>query len=150
VRANGSRGATIERGSKNCIFSNNVVAASGREGLWAPDCLGLVVTNNIFDRNGRKPNGDRPRYVWNANITINEAPGEPTKSPTQDYLVANNLIISMASQVAAVRVDANETTSGIVLTNNVLRGDNRRILLEGPRAAEILAAANDGSSTTKE
>ncbi len=77
MRQNGSRGVTIERGSRDCVFSDNVVSQSGREGLWAPDCTGLVVTGNVFNRNGRKPNGPEPRYIWNANITINEAHADP-------------------------------------------------------------------------
>ncbi len=129
---NGSRGVTIERGSRDCIFADNVVRASGREGLWAPDCVGLVVTGNVFDRNGRKPNGDKPRYVWNANVTINDSHGDPSESPMRDYVVSNNLIYTTADQIAAIRVDALEATEAIVLAGNVLRGENRKILLQGP------------------
>ncbi len=139
---NGSRGVTIERGSHDCIFADNVVRTSGREGLWAPDCVGLVVTGNVFDRNGRKPNGNEPRYVWNANVTINDSHGDPSESPTRDYVVANNLIYTTAGQVAAIRVDALATTEAIVLSNNVLRGDNRKILLEGPNRQAVVLTAN--------
>lgn len=84
---NGSRGATIERGSVRCVFADNVVARSGREGLWAPDCVGLVVSGNIFDRNGRKPNVPERKQIWNANITISENERDPPNSPARDYLV---------------------------------------------------------------
>jgi hypothetical protein len=94
IRDNGSRGCTIECGSKNCILSGNLVANSGREGLWAPDCTGRVITGN----NGRKPNGTRPHQVWNANITVNEDRSDPTKSPTQDYLIAHNVLYTTPSQ----------------------------------------------------
>src|SRR5262249_8098093 len=70
VRAAGSRGVTIERGSKHCTLRGCVVAGSGREGLWAPNCTGLVVTGNVFCDNGRKPNGKEPGQVWNATITV--------------------------------------------------------------------------------
>lgn len=138
IRENGSRGVTIERGSINCIFSGNTVSQSGREGLWAPNCRGLVVTGNLFDRNGRKPNGKQQWHVWNANITINDAHGDPSKTATEDYVVANNLIYSTTSQVAAIRVKTTATTSGIVIQNNVLRGEQRLILLQGPKSSDVV------------
>ncbi len=134
---NGSRGTTIERGSRNCIFSGNVVSGSGREGLWAPDCVGLVVTSNVFDRNGRKPNGPERRYIWNANITINDSHGDPSNSPTQGYVVADNIITTTADQVAAIRVDTVDATESIVVRGNLLCGENDKVLIEGPRAAEV-------------
>lgn len=142
IRDNGSRGVTIERGSRNCILKGNVVAGSGREGLWAPDCTGLIVTGNVFDMNGRKPNGQKPAQQWNANITINEDPGDPTKSPTEDYLVADNIITTTAGQLAAVRVDAAKC-SGVVVRNNLLRGDNRKVLVEGDPAGRVTTTGNE-------
>lgn len=134
---NGSRGTTIERGSRNCVFCDNIVRDSGREGLWAPDCVGLVVTGNIFDRNGRKPNGPERKYIWNSNITINEASKDPSQSPTQDYMISDNLITTSASQIAAIRVDAVKDTANIVIRDNVLLGENRRIIVEGEAAGEV-------------
>ncbi len=141
---NGSRGTTIERGSKNCVFADNVVRESGREGLWAPDCVGLVVTGNVFDRNGRKPNGPEPRYIWNANITINEAFKDPSNSPTRGYVVSNNLIRTRGNQIAAIRVDAVAGTQDIMISNNTLVGENRRILIEGPEAKQVTTTNNQG------
>jgi hypothetical protein len=143
---NGSRGVTIERDSRNCIFADNVVRLSGREGLWAPDCVGLVVTGNVFDRNGRKPNGPEKRYMWNANITINEAHGDPTNAPTQNYLISENMITSTASQIAAIRVDTSpDETKNIVIRGNVLLGENRRVLIEGPAEEEVRRSDNSGA-----
>jgi hypothetical protein len=142
IRENGSRGVTIERGSKNCILKGNVVANSGREGLWAPDSTGLVITGNIFDCNGRKPNDVERRRVWNANITINDDPGEPTHSPTQDYILADNIITTTESQMAAIRIDADVAT-GIVVRNNLLRGENRRILVEGSATDAVILQGNE-------
>ncbi len=142
IRDNGSRGVTIERGSKNCTLAGNVVAGSGREGLWAPDCSGLVITGNIFDRNGRKPNGPKAHQIWNANITINEDPFDPTKSPTEDYVVAHNIIYTTASQGAAIRIDANRQTAGILIKDNLLRGDNRHIHLEGEGHKKVTIQGN--------
>jgi parallel beta-helix repeat protein len=142
IRDNGSRGVTIERGSRNCVLKGNVVTNSGREGLWAPDSSGLVITGNVFDRNGRKPNDIERRRIWNANITINDDPGEPTQSPTQDYIVADNIITTTESQVAAIRIDADAAT-GIVVRNNLLRGENRRILVEGSATDAVILQGNE-------
>lgn len=143
IRDNGSRGVTIERGSRNCTLQGNVVANSGRDGLWAPDCVRLIVTNNTFLRNGRKPNGKKPTQIWNANITINEDPGDPSKSPTQDYLIANNIVDTDNSQIASIRIDANDTTTGIVVRDNILRGGNHRVLLEGVNRDHVTLQRND-------
>jgi hypothetical protein len=143
IRDNGSRGCTIERGSKNCILKGNLVANSGREGLWAPDCTGLVITENIFNRNGRKPNGTKPHQVWNANITVNEDRSDPTKSPTQDYLIAHNVLYTTPSQVAAIRINADTPTAGIVVKDNLLRGENRQIKVEGERREDVVVQRNE-------
>ena len=107
------------------------------------DCTGLVFTGNQFLRNGRKPNGQKPTQIWNANITINRDPFDPTQSPTRDYLIANNIIDSTEGQIAAIRIDANPTTSGIVVRDNLLRGDNRRILVEGEKRDQVTVQRND-------
>ncbi len=150
VLENGSRGATIERGSRDCIFADNVVSASGREGLWAPDCVGLVVSGNVFDRNGRKPNGAERRHIWNANITINDSHGDPSHSPTQGYLVANNLITTDNEQIAAIRVDTIDTTEDIVLVGNLLRGENRKVLVEGTRPDDVVVRASADVTSKKQ
>lgn len=141
IRDNGSRGVTIERGSRNCTLNGNTVANSGREGLWAPNCVGLIITGNIFDRNGRKPNGKKDTHIWNANITINEA-GDPTKTATEDYVVANNIIYTTEDQIAAIRVDSNKV-KGISIKSNLLRGANKRVLIEGDQPDNVVAKDND-------
>ena len=129
MRDNGSRGTTIERGSINCTLYGNLVINSGREGLWAPDCIGLVISGNIFKYNGRKPNGPKASQQWNANMTINEA-HDPTNSPTTDYLIQNNIFYTSASQLAPIRIDAN-VSENIVVKNNMFRGENKNVLVEG-------------------
>lgn len=143
IRDNGSRGVTIERGSKHCTLTGSVVASSGREGLWAPNCTGLVITGNVFDRNGRKPNGKEPHQVWNANVTVNKDPRDPTKSPTQDYLIAHNILYTTAGQAAAIRIDADRETTGIVVKDNLLRGDNRDVRIEGEGREKVAAQRNE-------
>lgn len=129
IRDNGSRGTTIERGSINCTLNGNLVINSGREGLWAPDCVGLIITNNVFKYNGRKPNGEKASQRWNSNITINEA-HDPTKSPTADYLIQNNIFYTSAGQLAPIRIDAN-VSENIAVNNNLFRGENVTVMVEG-------------------
>ncbi len=143
IRDNGSRGATIERGSRRCTLNANVIANSGREGLWAPDCVGLIVTGNFFDRNGRKPNGEKPEHVWNANITINKSKSKVDQWPLPaDYVVANNIIVTTAEQVAAIRIDS-DVASGIVIRDNVMRGENRQVLVQGSKPDSVIARGNE-------
>ncbi|HOO55717.1 MAG TPA: right-handed parallel beta-helix repeat-containing protein [bacterium] len=139
---NGSRGVTIERGSRNCSLVGNFVSGSGREGLWAPDSVGLVVTSNIFDKNGRKPNGSEPNQVWNANITIDEASHDKTDTLTEDYMISDNIIYTTESQIAAIRVDADKSSS-IIIKNNLLKGDNHDILVQGDGEGKVYISGNE-------
>jgi hypothetical protein len=141
IRDNGSRGVTIERGSRRCTLQNSLVANSGRDGLWAPNCTGLVVVGNVFDRNGRKPNGG-PDQIWNANVTIDGSRHDPTRTPTEDYMVSGNILYTTGSQIAAMRIDASQA-SGIVVKGNLLRGENRRILVEGNGQDRIVVQGNE-------
>ncbi len=140
VADNGSRGVTIERGSLNCTLNGNIVSGSGRQGLWAPNCAGLVVTGNIFDKNGRKMNGDSPDRIWDANITVNSA-SDPTKTSTRDYLITNNIIYTSKSQIAAIHVDADKSED-IIIQNNLLKGENTLILIDGVNKGSVIIKEN--------
>jgi parallel beta-helix repeat protein len=150
IRDNGSRGVTIERGSRYCTLRGNTVENSGREGLWMPDSVACVVTGNLLIRNGRKPNGKAPHAIWNANITINESPVDPSNTSPGDCLIANNMIDTTADQIAAIRVDVTEATSGIVIENNVLCGEKRSILLQGTGRQNVVVHQNHGHRTPDE
>jgi len=141
ISNNGSRGVTIERGSRNCLLNSNIVANSGREGLWAPNSVGLVISGNIFDRNGRKPNGVKDNQIWNANITINDA-HDPTKTVTRDYLVVNNIFYTDQHQIAAIRIDS-DAVRHITITNNQMHGENKRVLVEGEKIEEVTVHDNE-------
>ena len=140
IKNNGSRGTTIERGSKRCTLVDNIVANSGREGLWAPDCIGLIITGNVFDQNGRKPLGSKPNQLWNANITINEA-HDPTNSPSEDYLIQGNIFYTNDDQRCVIFIDS-EKSSNIVVKDNILRGKNRLILITGDKKNNIVVQDN--------
>lgn len=144
IRDNGSRGVTIERGSRACTLVGNTVENSGREGLWIPNCSACVVSDNIFIRNGRKPNErDNRQRIWNANITVSNAPGTWTDAPTENYLITDNIIDTGADQIAAIRVATTPSTSRIVLRGNMLLGENTEILVEGENPGAVLATEND-------
>ena len=66
----------------------------------------------------------------------------PTKSATADYLIAGNLLYTTAGQVAAVRVDASAAT-GVVVRGNLLRGEERRVLVEGKNDRRVIVRSND-------
>jgi parallel beta-helix repeat protein len=141
IKDNGSRGVTIERGSHNCTLIGNVVSGSGRQGLWAPNSAGLTVAGNIFDENGRKPNGTAKDRIWNANITVNAA-SDPTHTDTRNYIISNNIIYTTASQIAAIHVDAGNSEN-IVIKNNLLRGENRKIQVDGENDGKIVTDGNE-------
>lgn len=149
IRDNGSRGVTIERGSQFCTLNGNTITGSGREGLWIPDSLRCVVTGNLFSLNGRKTNGEKRHTIWNANITINQARGDKLNTPTAFYLIANNLIETDQHQVAAIRVDTRTETQAIIIQGNLMTGNNRRILIEGPDQQAVTIGPNHGSQTER-
>jgi len=141
ISDNGSRGVTIERGSHNCTLIGNMVSNSGRQGLWAPNSVGLTITGNIFDKNGRKPNGETKDRIWNANITVNAA-SDPTHTDTHDYIISNNIIYTTKSQIAAIHVDADKSEN-IVIKNNLLQGENRNIKIDGKNNGRIILDGNE-------
>ena len=142
IRDNGSRGVTIERGSQFCTLNGNTITGSGREGLWIPDSVRCVITGNIFSLNGRKANGEDKHHIWNTNITINQARGDTLNTPTAHYLIANNIIETDKHQIAAIRIDTREETHNIVIQGNLMLGDNRLILVEGPDQQTVIIDQN--------
>jgi parallel beta-helix repeat protein len=145
ITDNGSRGVTIERGSILCTLQGNTIQGSGREGLWIPDCRQCTVTGNLFIKNGRKPN--TPKQTWNANITINEAAGSDKSNQWElgcrDYLIAHNTIETDPSQAAAIHITSSPRLSNIIIKDNLLLGENRRILLTGDTTAEVRLTGNN-------
>ncbi len=123
ITENGSRGVTIERDSTFCTLIGNVVEHSGREGLWAPDVMGIVVANNIFRENGRKDDTDR-----DCEIRIDN--GDTYATQTRDISVTGNLFYTSVHQTAAIMVTEN-------VRNCILRGNSFR----GPVEAGHLAIA---------
>jgi parallel beta-helix repeat protein len=131
IQDNGSRGVTIERGCRACTLIGNTIEGSGREGLWMPDSADCIVSNNAFLKNGRKDNGTGRFQIWDANITINETPKDPSNSPTENCIVSHNLFETGSDQVAAIRIDTEVTVRNVVIEGNVLFGENQQILIEG-------------------
>jgi hypothetical protein len=113
IVGNGSRGVTIERGSHHCTVINNVVRDSGREGLWAPDVVGLLVQGNIFKHNGQKDHDP-----LDAEVMVEERKKWTTQA--KDLRIAGNQIITQDHQNYAVRITAG--VERVVFADNVLRG----------------------------
>jgi parallel beta-helix repeat protein len=143
---NGSRGVTIERGSNFCTLNGNTIRGSGREGLWIPDSMHCVVTSNVFSLNGRKLNGEGERFrIWNANITVNQARGDKLNTPTANYVIADNIVETDQHQIAAIRVDTRTETRNIQITDNLMIGENTKILIEGPDQDAVTSERNLGA-----
>jgi nitrous oxidase accessory protein NosD len=123
ITENGSRGVTIERDSTFCTLIGNLVEHSGREGLWAPDVMGIVVANNIFRENGRKDDTDR-----DCEIRIDN--GDTYETQTRDIRVTGNLFYTSAHQTAAIMITEN-------IRDCVIRGNSFR----GPVETEHISIA---------
>jgi hypothetical protein len=113
ITENGSRGVTIERDSSFCTLIGNVVEHSGREGLWAPDVMGIVVANNIFRENGRKDDTDR-----DCEIRLDNSDAYETQ--TSDIRITENLFYTSAHQTAAIMIT--KTVRDCIVRGNSFRG----------------------------
>ena len=116
ILRNGSRGVTIERDSRYCTLTNNLIAESGREGLWAPDVAGILVNSNIFRSNGRKDDKERDCEIRLDNSA-------KYKTTTSNIRIEGNLFQTDAHQTAAVYVG--ETVQDVVIKDNTFSGGAR-------------------------
>ncbi len=114
VSENGSRGVTIERDSRHCTLSNNVIEFSGREGLWAPDVEYVTVEHNHFRENGRKDDGDR-----DSQIRIDDTAEYATA--TRAITVRKNRFECAPEQQCALYVTGE--TAGLVVDDNAFEGN---------------------------
>ncbi len=141
IRDNGSRGVTIEAGSRYCTLRGNVIERSGREGLWAPDSIGLVVTGNIFRHNGQKDDGE-----LDGEIMINESSWDPPRTPrAEQYRISNNIFYTTKHQGAVIRVLPK--AADIVIENNTFYGPVRTILVQtrSPDVQRVTVRNNIGA-----
>ena len=113
IQRNGSRGVTIERDSRYCTLENNLVALSGREGLWAPDVECVIVSGNIFRENGQKDDAAR-----DSEIRLDDGEKYPTR--TADIRIEGNIFQTSAHQLAAVYVG--NGVEDFTLGENTFRG----------------------------
>ncbi|HUW61593.1 MAG TPA: right-handed parallel beta-helix repeat-containing protein [Candidatus Bathyarchaeia archaeon] len=113
ISGNGSRGCTIERDSRFCTLTGNVVTLSGREGLWMPDVSGIVVTSNIFRENGQKDDADK-----DCEIRLDE--GEEYKTQTSGIRIESNLLHTRPNQTAAIYLS--EGVEDVAVNNNTFTG----------------------------
>ena len=116
ILRNGSRGVTIERDSRFCTLTNNLVAESGREGLWAPDVAGILVNSNIFRTNGRKDDKERDCEIRLDNSS-------KYKTTTSNIRIEGNLFQTDAHQTAAIYMG--ETVKDVAIKDNTFSGEAR-------------------------
>jgi len=113
IRGNGSRGCTIERDSRFCTLTGNLVTLSGREGLWAPDVANILVTSNVFRENGQKDDGER-----DCEIRIDE--GDHYKTRTSSIRVESNIFKTRPTQTAAIYLG--EGVEEVAIQDNTFTG----------------------------
>ncbi|MCP4711327.1 MAG: right-handed parallel beta-helix repeat-containing protein [Planctomycetes bacterium] len=113
ILRNGSRGVTIERDSIFCTLNDNLIAYSGREGLWAPDVMGVIVTANIFRENGQKDDAQK-----DCEIRIDDE--KRFKTIPADILITGNIFYTKAHQTAAIFLA--EGVKDITINNNLYNG----------------------------
>lgn len=114
IRGNGSRGCTIERDSRFCTLTGNIVTLSGREGLWAPDVADILVTSNVFRENGQKDDADK-----DCEIRIDE--GKEYKTRTSNIRIESNLFHTRPNQTAAICIG--EGAENIAIEDNTFTGE---------------------------
>jgi parallel beta helix pectate lyase-like protein len=113
ILRNGSRGVTIERDSCFCTLNDNLIAYSGREGLWAPDVKCVIVTSNIFRENGQKDDAQK-----DCEIRIDDE--ARFKTIPADILITGNIFYTKAHQTAAIFMA--EGIKDITINNNLFNG----------------------------
>ncbi len=113
ILRNGSRGVTIERDSSFCTLNDNLIAYSGREGLWAPDVKCVIVTSNIFKENGQKDDAQK-----DCEIRIDDE--ERFLTIPADILITGNIFYTKAHQTAAIFLA--EGVQDMTINNNLFNG----------------------------
>ena len=113
IDSNGSRGVTIERDSKRCILTENVVTHSGREGLWAPDVADITVSRNTFTLNGQKDDGDK-----DCEIRIDET--DKFETVTAGISIESNTLETSAEQTAAIYIS--DGVGAVIVRGNTFTG----------------------------
>ena len=114
IHNNGSRGVTIERDSRCCTLTSNIVSHSGREGAWLPDVASIVISNNQFIENGQKDDGERDCEIRMDN-------GDHYATRTENICITGNIFRTQAHQTAVVF--SGEGKNDFLLQDNTFYGD---------------------------
>ena len=114
ISNNGSRGVTIERNSRFCTFTSNIVIHSGREGMWLPEIAHIMVNDNIFVENGQKNDPER-----DCEIRIDNS--EVYHTQTEDIHIKNNIFRMRPGQTAAIFIG--RTVGEVIMDGNTYYGD---------------------------
>jgi parallel beta-helix repeat protein len=133
IRNAGSRAVTIERGSHENTFSNNIIINSYREGLWLMGCSECLIQGNRFENNGwRNSEGldSAIKIEWQQAFANDKA---------SNNLITQNFIKTQSHQDQAIWIVSGSNSAGNVVTDNLIIGAKVPVRDEG---SETIAVRN--------
>jgi len=116
IRNAGSRAVTIERGSHENTFSNNIILNSYREGLWLMGCSECLIQGNRFENNGWRNSED-----LDSAIKIEWQSSYP-KDKASFNMITNNVIKTQPHQDQAIWIASGENSKGNIVSDNLIVG----------------------------
>jgi parallel beta-helix repeat protein len=125
IRNSGSRAVTIERGSHENTFCNNVILNSYREGLWLMGCSECLIQGNRFENNGwRNSDGldSAIKIEWLKSFASDKA---------SFNLITHNIIKTQPHQDHAIWIASGENSKGNVISDNLIIGSKLAVRDEG-------------------
>jgi parallel beta-helix repeat protein len=125
IRNSGSRAVTIERGSHENTFCNNVILNSYREGLWLMGCSECLIQGNRFENNGwRNSEGldSTIKIEWLKSFANDKA---------NSNLITHNIIKMQPQQDQAIWIASGENSRGNIIADNLIIGSKLSVRDEG-------------------
>ncbi len=130
IRNAGSRAVTIERGSHENTFCNNVIVNSYREGLWLMGCSECLIQGNRFENNGWRNSAGLDSAIkieWQEKFA---------KEQASFNLVTHNVIKTQPHQDQAIWVASGEHSKSNTITDNLIMGAKVAVRDDGVETIE--------------
>lgn len=130
IRNAGSRAVTIERGSHENTFCNNVIVNSYREGLWLMGCSECLIQGNRFENNGWRNSAGLDSAIkieWQEKFA---------KEQASFNLITHNVIKTQPHQDQAIWVASGEHSKGNAITDNLIIGAKVAVRDDGVETIE--------------
>lgn len=130
IRNAGSRAVTIERGSHENTFCNNVIVNSYREGLWLMGCSECLIQGNRFENNGWRNSAGLDSAIkieWQEKFA---------KEQASYNLISHNVIKTRPHQDQAIWVASGEHSKGNTITDNLIMGAKVAVRDDGVETIE--------------